>query len=191
MASLTKLVDEMRAQVQFDIPLFDPLDGGVNAECLFLLEAPGPKAVCTGFVSRNNPDETAKNLMLLSIEAGIDRERTILWNVVPWYIGNGSVIRGATASDVREGLPYLFRLLELLTELQIVALVGRPAGRVRSKISQRYPNLEIVEMPHPSPTFINRSEANRNAVVEGFVKVSGLLANKRKMRTGSREARPH
>jgi uracil-DNA glycosylase len=103
MASLTKLVDEMRAQVQFDIPLFDPLDGGVNAECLFLLEAPGPKAVCTGFVSRNNPDETAKNLMLLSIEAGIDRERTILWNVVPWYIGNGSVIRGATASDVREG----------------------------------------------------------------------------------------
>jgi uracil-DNA glycosylase len=145
MASLTKLVDEMRAQVQFDIPLFDPLDGGVNAECLFLLEAPGPKAVCTGFVSRNNPDETAKNLMLLSIEAGIDRERTILWNVVPWYIGSGSVIRGATASDVREGLP----------------------------------------------TFINRSDANRNAVVEGFVTVSGLLANKRKVRTGSREARPH
>ena len=40
------------------IPHFDPLDGGSNAQVLFLMEAPGPKASASGFVSRNNPDET-------------------------------------------------------------------------------------------------------------------------------------
>lgn len=27
------------------IPYFDPFDGGTTAKCLFLLEAPGPKAL--------------------------------------------------------------------------------------------------------------------------------------------------
>lgn len=45
----------------YGIPDFDPLDGGTAAHVLFLLEAPGPKAVISGFVSRNNPDETARN----------------------------------------------------------------------------------------------------------------------------------
>lgn len=48
-----------------EVPDFDPFDGGVLAECLFLLEAPGGRAVGSGFVSRNNPDETAKNFFLL------------------------------------------------------------------------------------------------------------------------------
>lgn len=50
----------------FQIPFFDPLDGGVNASILFLLEAPGPKAIKSGFVSRDNPDNTAKNFRKLN-----------------------------------------------------------------------------------------------------------------------------
>ncbi len=38
-----------------EIPFFDPLDGDVNARCLFVAEAPGPRAVLSGFVSRDNP----------------------------------------------------------------------------------------------------------------------------------------
>ena len=38
-----------------NIPQFDPLDGGILASKLILLEAPGPQAVKTGFISRNNP----------------------------------------------------------------------------------------------------------------------------------------
>ena len=72
------------------IPQFDPLDGGIDAECLFLLEAPGPKAVNSGFVSRNNPDETAKNFFELNVGAGLERSKTITWNVVPWYVGSGT-----------------------------------------------------------------------------------------------------
>jgi hypothetical protein len=64
-AALTHLVVELRGELgpNYQIPYFDPLDGGTNAECLFLLEAPGPKAVASGFISRNNPDETARNLL--------------------------------------------------------------------------------------------------------------------------------
>ncbi|HET6962909.1 MAG TPA: hypothetical protein VFJ27_10445, partial [Terriglobia bacterium] len=58
---LTSFVDTIRDETGYGtaIPYFDPADGGVRALCLFLLEAPGPKAVRRGFISRNNPDETA------------------------------------------------------------------------------------------------------------------------------------
>ena len=81
---LTELVESIRAQTGYgsDVLNFDPADGGVNARCLFLLEAPGAKAVASGFVSRNNPDETAKNFFELNREAGIPRQQTLTWNVV-------------------------------------------------------------------------------------------------------------
>jgi hypothetical protein len=40
---------------------------------LFVLEAPGPQAVRSGFMSRNNPDETAKNWFDPSRDTGINR----------------------------------------------------------------------------------------------------------------------
>lgn len=59
-APLTQFVHRLREQIGPDaaIPYIDPWDGGVEAEALFLLEAPGPKARNSGFVSMNNPDET-------------------------------------------------------------------------------------------------------------------------------------
>ena len=44
------------------VPDVDPLDGGVNARLLILLETPGPRVLGTGFVSRDNPDGTAANM---------------------------------------------------------------------------------------------------------------------------------
>jgi hypothetical protein len=45
-APLTAFVRRLRAAVGFNasIPFFDPWDGGIHSEILFLLEAPGPKA---------------------------------------------------------------------------------------------------------------------------------------------------
>ena len=88
-APLTAFVEALREKVGSGvaIPDFDPWDGGVDAEILYLLEAPGPRAVASGFVSRNNPDESAKNFFQLNGEAKIPRKRTVTWNVVPWYIG--------------------------------------------------------------------------------------------------------
>lgn len=88
---LTAFVNRIRGaeRLEHRIPYFDPLDGGIEAKVLFILEAPGPKAVASGFISRNNPDESAKNLFLLLREAGFERRDTLLWNIVPWYIGTG------------------------------------------------------------------------------------------------------
>lgn len=65
------------------MPYFDPADGGVEARCLFLLEAPGPRAVLSGSVSRDNPDQTAENFSKFLTDAGIDRLNTVIWSTVP------------------------------------------------------------------------------------------------------------
>ncbi|MBU1700915.1 MAG: uracil-DNA glycosylase [Candidatus Eisenbacteria bacterium] len=160
------------------VPYFDPADGGVDAECLFLLEAPGPKAVKSGFVSRNNPDETAKNWFLLNAEAGIDRSRTVNWNIVPWYIGDGPRIRPAKPADIDEGWRWLNRLLktpDLLPRLRIVVLVGRKAQRVAERIRQLRPDLILMPCPHPSPVFVNRRRENRGMVLEALREVAEKL----------------
>ena len=123
---LTAFVDVLRAEMGSDyrIPYFDPSDGGIGAEVLFLLEAPGAKAVESGFISRNNPDETAKNFFQISQQARIPRRRTITWNIVPWYIGSGSRIRAATSADIEMGFRRLHEVLELLPKLRAVGTGG-------------------------------------------------------------------
>lgn len=161
---LTEFVYSLRGEMGADyaIPYFDPLDGGTRAECLFLLEAPGPKAVVSGFVSRNNPDETAKNFYEMNEVAGLDRGRTAMWNIVPWYIGTGAKIRPATTRDLGVAAPALERLLKLLPSLHTIVLVGAKAALAQSAIERLAPGIRIHSMPHPSPMFVNRSPANRD-----------------------------
>ncbi|SCX77029.1 uracil-DNA glycosylase [Nitrosospira sp. Nsp13] len=133
-APLTAFVEDLRSQrnLTHEIPHFDPFDGGTLAECLFLLEAPGSRAVESGFISRNNPDETAKNFFTFNREAGLDRRRTVVWNVVPWYVGTGQKIRPVTLKDIRDAEPALRSLLPLLPNLKVVVLVGqKPPERKR------------------------------------------------------------
>jgi uracil-DNA glycosylase len=157
------------------IPDFDPWDGGVEAEVLFLLEAPGAKAVRSGFVSRNNPDETAKNFFELTAEAGIPRSRSVIWNTVPWYIGNGSKIRPATAGDITAAAASLARLLDLLPRLKVIVLVGRKAESAEKLILPLRPNIRIVISPHPSPLFVNRLPENRERILKSFKEAVACL----------------
>lgn len=147
------------------MPDFDPLDGGVHAEGLFLLEAPGGRAVGSGFVSRNNPDETAKNFFELNEEAGLPRERTVTWNVVPWYVGSGTKIRAVTAADIRASEPYLLQLLQLLPALRVVVLIGRKAQRVMPVFERSMPNCAVFQCPHPSPLSLNGRPGQRLAIL--------------------------
>ncbi|HWE05335.1 MAG TPA: uracil-DNA glycosylase [Rhizomicrobium sp.] len=176
MDPLTARVDSTRAEAdERDVPYFDPLDGGTVAECLFLLEAPGPQARKSGFVSRNNPDETAKNWFELNVAAGIDRRRTILWNIVPWYIGSEGRIRPATTTDIQRGLPYLLRLIALLPALRVIVLVGKKASKARFYLQSVDCRATILEMPHPSPSFINRSKGNRDLLLHNLQRVRDTL----------------
>lgn len=176
---LSDFVKSLRNEVNNSafIPDFDPWDGGVFAEVLFLLEAPGAKAVRSGFISRNNPDETAKNFFELTAQVGIPRKRSVIWNIVPWYIGNESRtrIRPANNSDRASGSSSLSRLLNLLPHLQIAVLLGRKAEYAKSIILSSKPKLHIIKTPHPSPLFVNRAPGNRERLLNALREVASLL----------------
>jgi hypothetical protein len=159
-----------------EIPYFDPLDGGINAKCLFLFEAPGPRAVYSNFISRNNPDESAKNFFELNQQAGLLRELTISWNIVPWYIGSGTKIRPANSNDIDEGKKYLVSLISLLQNLQIIVLGGKKAQKAEALITTTYPKLTIVKMPHLSPLFVNNAPENKFKILRILEAVQALLS---------------
>ena len=164
-APLTRFVETLRKEAgpNAAVPYFDPWDGGVEAEVLMLFEAPGPKAVKSGFISRNNPDETAKNFFELSMEAGLERKVTVLWNAVPWYIGSGTKIRAATTTDLASGLRPLPQLLRLLPKVQTIVLVGKKAEKASIQLSAvKY---KLYSCPHPSPMFVNNAPDNRGKIL--------------------------
>ena len=113
-APLQPFLDDLRARLAPAlVPGFDPRDGGAGARVLLLLEKPGPGALATGLVSRDNPAPTARAIRLFLEEAGLPREETVLWNLVPAWNGTMRV----TGGEVREGLGHLARLLPLLPRL--------------------------------------------------------------------------
>ena len=125
-APLTQYVEELRELGRGKIPYFDPMDGGVNAKILFVLQNPGPKAVASGFISRNNDDPTAHNTFELLQEAGIPREDTLLWNIVPWYdqTKKPEDRLKVTREETQEGAMELQRLISMLKHLKVMVSVG-------------------------------------------------------------------
>jgi uracil-DNA glycosylase len=156
-------------------PYFDPSDGGTTAECLYVLEAPGPNAVRSGFISRNNPDETAKNWLTLNAEAEVDRKRTVICNIVPWYIGSNGKIRAASLADISAGWPYLLELVDMLPRLSVVVLVGVKAQQIGSRLRSARPSLRQMSCPHPSPMFVNRKPENRGILLSSLKEVAAAL----------------
>lgn len=156
-AALTDYVDRLRvAHPGALVPNFDPTEAGIRASILGLFEAPGPRAAPpagSGFVSADNNDQTARNIWTLLREAQIDRRAEyVAWNVVPWYLGDGTRIRAARESDLNEAREALEDLLSLLPSLRIAVLFGKPAARAWKLIG---PEIDAIEAPHPSPLNVN------------------------------------
>lgn len=157
------------------IPYFDPWDGGTKAKCLFLLEAPGNWAKKSGFASLNNGSQTARNLFEGCGAAGIDRTRIAWWNVVPWYIGDGSRIRQSRAGDIRAGLPHLIEVLGLLPRLRVIVYFGGAALKARGGIEAAFPAMEAVECIHPSNVAMNQKPGNRELLLRTLRTVAKKL----------------
>jgi len=180
---LGPFVDRVRARwPDRQVPAFDPQDGGSAARALFLLEAPGPRAVKSGLISRHNPDQTAKAFNKLLAEAGIAPAETILWNVVPWYIGNAELtkIRPARVADLRQAEEHLVELIGLLPALRAVVLVGRKARHrsVRALIEREAGcSVEVFECYHPSPLVLNGRPHNREKIFDELKAVRHALDN--------------
>lgn len=175
--SLTKFVKDLRGTKGngFSIPHFDPWDGGINAELLYLLEAPGPKARDSGFVSLNNFDETAKNFFELNAKAGVARKRIAIWNIVPWYVGSDSRIRPVNSADIADGIESLSLLLQLFPHLRAIALIGSKAKKATVHIEKIIPTVKIFTAPHPSPMFINRKKENETFLLNRLKEIQAFL----------------
>lgn len=176
-APLTTFVEALRTgNTTYDIPYFDPWDGGIEAEVLFLFEAPGPQAKGSGFISRNNPDETAKNFFEFNKDL-ISRKRTVSWNIVPWYIGNndGSKIRPANSNDIATGIQPLMTLLKLLPKLRAIVLFGKKAQQGENLIAGLRPKIKLFKSPHPSPQVVNRSPEKKLIIVGVLREVAAYL----------------
>ena len=125
------------------VPDFDPMDGGILARVLFVLEKPGPGIVPGGFVSRDNDTPTAQAIHAFMHQAGLPREQTVLWNLVPWWNGTTAI----TAAERAAGTEALQDLLPLLPRLDTAVLVGRTAGAARAMLG----GLRVLASAHPSP----------------------------------------
>lgn len=176
MRPLTDYVEMLRHSLgeRYEIPYFDPCDGGIGAKALFLLEAPGPKAVRSGFISRNNPDRTANNMLTLLATAGLARGETLLWNIVPWYRRDTLGVPQITLVDIDQAVTYLRSLFELLPHLKVVALLGKNAQRAASEIV-KITSMPLVMAPHPSPQNFNTRPQMREEALLHFKDVVRIV----------------
>jgi len=187
---LTKFVDDLRERAgtkncfgKAGLPHFDPYDGGSEAQCLFLLLAPGRHAINdglqhkgSGFVSRDNDDMTAENLFCATKADEVQRrtgwregcrgtnfprQETVLWNVIPWYLGTEENIEDPTSTEMEEGVACLRSLLDrrLLPNLKVVVPFG---GAAQDAVKKHYPDLHrnwvVVPNRHPGQQSLNSKE---------------------------------
>lgn len=179
-AELNDYVDSLRVETlkeglissREQIPYCDPCDGGKAALCLFVFEAPGPSAVKSGLLSRNNDDPSAQNFFELNRDAGLPRSCTTSWNVVPWALQEDGRNRNASAAEIRRGGRYLKQVLGLLPELRVVVLSGGSAHGgerfVREHCEEVGRSLNIWKMAHPG-------DRVRNLHPHLYAKIPGIL----------------
>src|SRR5215213_5540461 len=165
------------------VPNFDPDDGGVDAEVLFILSDPGPTVKDTDFISRDNylfnpRDRTAKNVIRASDYANLDRTRTISWNVIPWEVENDAELQTIEQEKARRER----RLTELLdlfgdseeSNLRAVALFGGRARSFAGEVKEARYDLRIFEDYHPGWRYIDREDP-MNHFKETFRQIKEFL----------------
>ncbi len=177
--ALAAYAEQLRRETGAYVPDIDPRDGGTEARVLLLLETPGPAIRETGFVSRDNPTPTARNLRRFAGEAALDRRETVIWNTVPWTIhAVAARNRAPRMAEIRAGLALLPGVLALLPRLRCAILAGRVAGLARDAIGHARPDLAIIAVPHPSPTIVCTDPAVGLRIRDGFARAAAILAGK-------------
>ncbi len=167
---LTAYAARLRERRSGEVPEFDPLDGGINAQALFLFEKPGPMTADgrgSGFISRNNDDPTAEATFNFMRRAGIGRKLTVTWNLIPWWNGT----RKVTGQELREGLQCLDELIRLLPSLRAVVLVGKHAAKAEPYVKRIHPGLQVFTSVHPSALVRAKHPQRWNEIPAEWAKV--------------------
>ena len=150
MFELVEFVKRLRQRYKNGyVPDFDPDDGGVNAEILFLFEKPGPMTdpvnKGSGFISQDNNDLTANATKNFIVQAGIDRKKIVIWNLISAW--NGKI--KFSAKEKIYALEEFQELLSILKKVKSIILVGKEAQKIEKKIDLS--NYKVLKSYHPSP----------------------------------------
>ncbi len=157
MKPLVEFVEYLRERSEGrKVPNFDPDDGGIDAEVLFVFQDPGPTVEATNFISRDNylvnpKDHSAMRVIEASDEADLHRERTVSWNAIPWHVTAKERGREFTKVKNKKYMPELLKRFEGHNNFKAVALFGSSyAWRLTDQIREIRPDLEIFKDYHPS-----------------------------------------
>ena len=172
-APLTRLISEWRERDHLDVPNVDPNDDGVDARLLVLLELPGPRAVGTGFVSRDNPDPSARNIGRLLDDAGFTRGEVLLWNVVPYCVSTFDRNRNASPSQIIDAIPKTHAFIERVRDLRVIIFGGRRAQIARLHVPVGA-GVTCIETFHPGARAYNRAEL-RAHMHAAFARARGCI----------------
>lgn len=178
---LEEIIEKKGKNNKKNVPGFDPEDGGVEARCLFLHEAPGKMAYESGYITCDNCDKTAKNFHSFIDQTRIKRKDIIIWNAVPWCIWkkNKMKIRHPKPKEMEEGMEYFLKLRRLCVKLEVIVLMGNTAQRAWCYYLKEKPDIRIFLSPHPSPQFINKDKDNREKMILNVFEEVGEFLYKR------------
>lgn len=143
------------------VPNVDPDDGGIHARVLILLETPGPRAVGTFYISRSNPDPSARNIGKALDFAGFTRPDVLLWNVVPYCVSTIGGNQNVTAGQIRQAAPDTQAFIDAMLSFAVVIFCGRQAQRTR-KLLRFKPTAQVLETFHPGGQAYDREHLRRH-----------------------------
>nr|WP_135003464.1 uracil-DNA glycosylase family protein [Pseudomonas amygdali] len=132
------------------MPYFDPLDGGVYAKILILLESPARTVSRARYVSRDNPGLHNATSKVSWNRLGWNAE-TVIWNLYPWLPDLEKPKASLRRAQIEEGIEKLITLLPHFPDLATVVFAGRVAQQAMLRVRHAFPDISLLEMPHPSP----------------------------------------
>lgn len=174
---------ELERIVGLPVPTVDPASGGVGSRVLLLLETPSRAGTYgSGLISIDNDDTAAANLWRAAQQTGLPRADLVVWNAVPWYVGDEARIRPARPGEVTRATPYLAGFLELLPRLQVLIALGRAAQRAVLPLGAELTRRQVLLLaaPHPSQRVYNAPrQLARQRVHAAFDQAAAALLSSR------------
>lgn len=157
------------------MPYFDPLDGGIEARVLILLESPTRSGPYPRFASRDNRSPTQVNLKQCLEQSGLPRKDSVLWNAYPWLPDEFDAHRTFPIASITRGMLALPSVLKMLPNIEVAVLAGSLAWQASSVIYRYISCIKIIETFNPSPKSLSVDQSRRDHIIAALKRAKLLL----------------